>query len=737
MDKTSQHLGQLLAAIKEGSATKAVSLLHNLEGSLPNIESQSWLHLAVNAPFNNRRLLRLFLEEGVSPETTDSSGTTVLHLSAKKGKVACIQELIRWNANVDSRDSKGQTPMHYLARNNHGSTVACMQHLLQAGASRDATTTMGFTPLHIASESGNVIAARALLTAGAGHSSIDARGRTPLHLASTTKMAETLLSAGANVTCEDGEGHTPLDRAIKHFPDIVPTLLGAGVAVQGDPQDRDLRVFFHLNIISGGQGSEVNLLKSMTLLGHQELLKHPLCETFMHLKWQRVSKFFYTRSLIFFAMIILFSSDLYFNLPLPLVDNSKLDSKYANQSEVNKGLEDIYRRFTMVGIPRVMSTVLLLVVTARAIVEMVTLKTQYWKNVERWVEVGFLLSAAVLLVYRDDERGWQRHLGAISVVLGWYKVTLLVGHMPAVGIYVHMFQAVAGRVLIFSLVYASLFVGFALSFHLVFSGYPFQRADNLIPKTLAMMVGELDYARLFGADDVRAPDYLDRTAQIVFVVFVVVITVVTTNLLVGLAVQDIHQLENKASVYRLALTVEQEANVEEILNMKLMACLLPHRFLNWLKLQCSLLGCLPHRPLPFLTTGYNATNYILSAWWISKLVGTQHLSNMSQYNIFVCPNHSETPGRVYDCLEENNMSIDSMEKSPDVARDTPYKLPNSLLENVKQMIKNGSYTKPCDVERLQEEEPEDYAEEDQLQDIRKSISFLSQVLQNRNIEDDL
>ncbi|XP_045622362.2 transient receptor potential channel pyrexia isoform X2 [Procambarus clarkii] len=608
MDKTSQHLGQLLAAIKEGSATKAVSLLHNLEGSLPNIESQSWLHLAVNAPFNNRRLLRLFLEEGVSPETTDSSGTTVLHLSAKKGKVACIQELIRWNANVDSRDSKGQTPMHYLARNNHGSTVACMQHLLQAGASRDATTTMGFTPLHIASESGNVIAARALLTAGAGHSSIDARGRTPLHLASTTKMAETLLSAGANVTCEDGEGHTPLDRAIKHFPDIVPTLLGAGVAVQ---------------------------------------------------------------------------------------------------------------------------------VTARAIVEMVTLKTQYWKNVERWVEVGFLLSAAVLLVYRDDERGWQRHLGAISVVLGWYKVTLLVGHMPAVGIYVHMFQAVAGRVLIFSLVYASLFVGFALSFHLVFSGYPFQRADNLIPKTLAMMVGELDYARLFGADDLRAPDYLDRTAQIVFVVFVVVITVVTTNLLVGLAVQDIHQLENKASVYRLALTVEQEANVEEILNMKLMACLLPHRFLNWLKLQCSLLGCLPHRPLPFLTTGYNATNYILSAWWISKLVGTQHLSNMSQYNIFVCPNHSETPGRVYDCLEENNMSIDSMEKSPDVARGTPYKLPNSLLENVKQMIKNGSYTKPCDVERLQEEEPEDYAEEDQLQDIRKSISFLSQVLQNRNIEDDL
>ena len=80
----------------------------------------------------------------------------------------------------------------------------------------------------------------------------------------------------------------------------------------------------------------------------------------------------------------------------------------------------------------------------------------------------------------------------------WLELTLLIGRIPSIGLYVFCFTNIIHSLLLFFLVYSPAFLAFALSFHLLLPHIEvFENPINAVIKTLVMMLGELEYENNF------------------------------------------------------------------------------------------------------------------------------------------------------------------------------------------------------------------------------------------------
>lgn len=88
------------------------------------------------------------------------------------------QLLLHHGAEVDRRDNKGRTALHYAA----GAGPRAVALLLEAGADPNVAAADGRTPLHAAVDRWNAGAVEVLCRAGASRTAVDGNGRTPADL---------------------------------------------------------------------------------------------------------------------------------------------------------------------------------------------------------------------------------------------------------------------------------------------------------------------------------------------------------------------------------------------------------------------------------------------------------------------------------------------------------------------------------------------------------------------------
>ena len=115
---------------------------------------------------------------------------TALHIAARQKNLTYVKFLIGQGANVNMRNSKGETPL----------VVACnvgfiegVQYLLGAGARVDESGSTGETPLIAAVHNRNIALMRMLLQAGANPDRADNSGRTARDYAALDSKREVLL----------------------------------------------------------------------------------------------------------------------------------------------------------------------------------------------------------------------------------------------------------------------------------------------------------------------------------------------------------------------------------------------------------------------------------------------------------------------------------------------------------------------------------------------------------------
>nr|CAD7194908.1 unnamed protein product [Timema douglasi] len=161
---------------------------------------------------------------------------------------------------------------------------------------------------------------------------------------------------------------------------------------------------------------------------------------------------------------------------------------------------------------------------------------------------------AVILFSSLVEGRTRQPLAAISILVSWAELVLLIGRHPLLSTNIEMLKRVSWNFLKFLAWYSILIVAFALSFYTLFrdcSGSVCQNSeDNFfmdpgmsVFKTVVMLTGEFDASSI---PFVSFPG----TSHVVFMLFVFLIAIVLFNLLNGLAVSDTQAIKNDAELLR-------------------------------------------------------------------------------------------------------------------------------------------------------------------------------------------
>ncbi|GIZ02884.1 transient receptor potential cation channel subfamily A member 1 homolog [Caerostris extrusa] len=590
------HKKSLLTLLKQEYSADLVNRCDHYDNSP--------LHIAALKGF--LEVSEILLNCGAEIERKNEHEQTPLHLAAKNGHVDTVQLLIQKSKTiVNAEDENANTPLHHAAMSGHYSMVSvllhaganieakncylwtaldcaasrgwkrCCQILLNSGAYVDTVDKSKATPLHIAARDGHRGVVKLLLKYGANIAQCDKNGKNCLDLAIDKEVALEILSdlrweaVLRNETSQNKFGihETPLRRLIHHMPDVAEHVLDQCIVTNHYPEDHRLDESDKSSESSSSALTGSNIyddcgfikkkampyvkdreilkynhpLMLMVTYGRENLLSHPLCETLP---------------------------------PCPTIHDEPIDPNccaitnntcppYIGKCDINT--EQVF--------PRLCRNFIYVLAVLHLLKEIY----QIHQNGRRYISIENALEWAcyvsALLFVADltecsSQTGirevWQWELGALSIFCAWMVLLMFISKFPFLGIYVIMFFQILSTFINFSFVFFLFVVAFALGFYALLQNQnPFENPGEAIVKTGVMMIGEIEFDAIF--NDPNNKVYFSGPTYALFIIFLLIMAVIIMNLLIGLAVDDIKGVQEKAELQRLAMKVELVLTVERIL----------------------------------------------------------------------------------------------------------------------------------------------------------------------------
>lgn len=369
-----------------------------------------------------------------------------------------------------------------------------------------------------------------------------------MHIAALNESSSTviiLLSKGADVTARTKGGVSALSFIVRRTPDVLPRFisrLDQAISLHdhelGDV-DCEIRLDFR-PLVPGGRG-EADLMLCLVEVGQRHLLKHPLCESFLYLKWLRIRKFFLGSLIFHFIFVAFFTAYI-------------VVTYFWNIEKLRKVLFWPVLIFTVT-------------LASKEFFQMAHGMSCYIKGWENWLQWSVVLVSSIVLI--TPVQNWQHHAAALGILLIWIELMMVVGRFPMFGLYIQMFTQVSINFFKFLGAYMCLIIGFSLGFCVLHKNYKsFNNPLVGLLKTIIMMSGELEFEDVFFDED--ASILYSGTAHLMLLSFVILVTVILTNLMMGLAVSDIQELRRCAGLDRLVRRAELVAHLESMLFSKLL-----------------------------------------------------------------------------------------------------------------------------------------------------------------------
>nr|XP_053632799.1 transient receptor potential cation channel subfamily A member 1-like [Cherax quadricarinatus] len=598
----------LHSAARRGDLTSTVLLLqHDPDLMLRDSDNCSVLHLAAQS--RSLQVIHYLLQDKRSHRLMtgcDYEGNSVLHkallMDCDAGKESTVQEiveeLVKAGANVNAMNKRSESPLFLAA---HHRMPKVVEALVSLGGDPTLVTQRGQSVLHAACHRGCTTCLDTLLaTSHVQHlvTAPDNEGREPFHYAvhsGSIDCCELLLNHGDHLTRVDRDGVSRCSLILEHLPSatqLLRRLFDVHVRLSNNAKhDADFRVTFDYSVLSSEkEGIQSSLVSELTNSRLEPLLKHPLLESFLFIKWRKIKPFFYCSVLIYFLFLLMHTSfiiityggnswkwqehtdslAIFFILHITmflLILIPDMIIMFANFKKYIRQWETLTKTIAL-GSSAVV--VFSHIIPLDGIIEVSdNLRTNDMANdtMNQSSTYGSFLQNVTYSVffvekYTDShiENPVVRRSAAISAFFCWVEFMMLLGRFPSLGTYVLMFSRVAQSITKFIAAFFSLIIGFAISFMVLFhKKEAFISFPHSLVKTLMMMIGEIDYSNLM--EDLEMP----IITCLFLVLFLFLVCVLMANLLIGLAVNDIPDLQRQGKIKRLSKQASYLVSYEKLM----------------------------------------------------------------------------------------------------------------------------------------------------------------------------
>ncbi|KAK1790186.1 hypothetical protein P4O66_014104, partial [Electrophorus voltai] len=545
-DEDSEGCTPLHYACRLGIPDSVKNML-GLEVSLAQKSKQkkSALHFAAEYGRINtcQRLLETMSDTRLLNEG-DERGMTPLHMASRGGHVKVVELLLRKGALFHS-DYKGWTSLHHAAAEGYTQT---METLLMGNIKLlDKTDADGNTALHLAGRAGHVAAVRLLLHRGA-QILLNKGDASFLHEAVHHGRKEVASSVIDSDRCKEAIITFKLNSAkrcivmdmIEFLPECFKHLLDTCIK-ESEEDVNSCHYYREYNFqwlqqpeqyAKKTENSEKNdnykplaTLNAMVEFNRVELLTHPVCKKYLEMKWKAYGVKAHLLNMMVYALGVFPLTYLIVNLRPKLSLERNATTVSMVTTSLNKGLKYL----------------------------------QDVSNLMDWAAaVASLLFVIPLLL--DIKSTWHWQAGTLAALCTWINLLLYLQRFQRFGIYVVMFREICRTLLSIIVMFVYLILAFALAFHaLLIEQRHFGRVFISLMQTFVMMVGEINYQ-----DNFLKP-YMDEHLPFpvltygVFIWFVLLVPILLMNLMIGLAVGDIAEVQTNACLKQIGMQVMCEA----------------------------------------------------------------------------------------------------------------------------------------------------------------------------------